>query len=443
MNTLLHQLIYYPLCRRFGALTSKPYAFRGRPWELVPVESTDFVEPTGSPIRLDLRSGRVVRILPQEGGWISDRLRFGCDGFYNRRIDRPRFRGAGVGLEVVGRALRRLSAVPSTLRVGEVDYEAGSVLNRLIGRPGTRLAVERNLPPSDRRGGFLLPPLEQLDQLLLVGSAVRLELPLFALRLRQERRRRGLGLFLLGSSSVGAEGEVDLGSSPSALRRMVEGRHPLCRRLTERTGFLLGSGSRRRADQRSLFRLVELLGGLSCGRWGSLLPTYSSIIKGELGLGGSNSTPPLPTEGEIQLLLNPTPSTLVGSGPALALSSHPVEGAEFLLPGTLPFETRTTLIQNSGVGSELRPATTPPGEGVRRGWRAIQYGFRLPEPEFDPPPPPHRWEVPSSPIRIGRVALRIGFRPPHPNPYRTGLVDINSAALAVGSERLFPPFNNF
>ena len=77
-----------------GALTSKPYAFEARPWELKKTESVDVMDAIGSNIRIDSKGWEVKRILPKinediNEEWISDKTRFSCDGLLNNRIDSP------------------------------------------------------------------------------------------------------------------------------------------------------------------------------------------------------------------------------------------------------------------------------------------------------------------------------------------------------------------
>src|SRR5690606_1082083 len=83
-----------------GALTSKPYAFSARPWELAKTESVDVLDAVGSNIRVDARGPQVMRILPRvhediNEEWISDKTRFACDGLMRQRLDRPFIRRSG------------------------------------------------------------------------------------------------------------------------------------------------------------------------------------------------------------------------------------------------------------------------------------------------------------------------------------------------------------
>src|SRR5499425_45723 len=83
-----------------GALTSKPYAFVARPWELRKTESVDVLDAVGSNIRIDARGPQVLRILPRlheaiNEEWISDKTRYAIDGLLRQRLDRPYVRRDG------------------------------------------------------------------------------------------------------------------------------------------------------------------------------------------------------------------------------------------------------------------------------------------------------------------------------------------------------------
>jgi NADH-quinone oxidoreductase subunit G len=83
-----------------GALTSKPYAFNARPWELRKTESVDVMDAQGCNIRVDTRGPQVMRVLPRlneeiNEEWISDKARHACDGLSRQRLDRPYVRVGG------------------------------------------------------------------------------------------------------------------------------------------------------------------------------------------------------------------------------------------------------------------------------------------------------------------------------------------------------------
>src|SRR5207249_6297690 len=87
-----------------GALTSKPYAYVARPWELRKTESVDVLDAVGSNIRVDARGDQILRVLPRlhedvNEEWISDKTRFAIDGLVRRRLDRPYIRRNGTLVE--------------------------------------------------------------------------------------------------------------------------------------------------------------------------------------------------------------------------------------------------------------------------------------------------------------------------------------------------------
>ena len=87
-----------------GALTSRPYAFEARPWELTKTETIDVMDAVGSNIRVDTKGWEVKRVLPRTNEeineeWISDKTRYACDGLLNNRIDSPYVRKNGKLIE--------------------------------------------------------------------------------------------------------------------------------------------------------------------------------------------------------------------------------------------------------------------------------------------------------------------------------------------------------
>ena len=87
-----------------GALTSKPYAFNARPWELSHTETVDVMDAIGSNIRVDTKGNQVLRVLPRlnediNEEWISDKTRYAIDGLKNQRLDKPYVRNENGSLE--------------------------------------------------------------------------------------------------------------------------------------------------------------------------------------------------------------------------------------------------------------------------------------------------------------------------------------------------------
>jgi len=102
-----------------GALTSKPYAFNARPWELKKTESVDVMDAQGCNIRVDTRGPQVMRVLPRlneevNEEWISDKARHACDGLARQRLDRPYLRVAASSSWPHGR--KRFAAIAAKVK---------------------------------------------------------------------------------------------------------------------------------------------------------------------------------------------------------------------------------------------------------------------------------------------------------------------------------------
>jgi len=188
-----------------GALTSKPYAFSARPWELTKTETIDVMDAVGSNIRIDARGREVMRILPRlhpdiNEEWISDKTRFIWDGLKRQRLDRPYIRENGKLRpaswdEALTAAAERLKSTPGeriAAIVGDLaPAEAIKALKDLtasIGTPHTDCRQD-GAPLGGVRESYLfnsgIAGVERADRILLVGTNPRWEAPLVNARIRK------------------------------------------------------------------------------------------------------------------------------------------------------------------------------------------------------------------------------------------------------------------
>ena len=202
-----------------GALTSKPYAFNARPWELKKTESVDVMDALGSAIRVDARGAAVLRVLPRTNEaineeWISDKTRYAVDGLARQRLDRPFLREGGKlrpatwveALDAV--AARVKSTTPD--RVGVIagdlqDAESMKAAKDLFGGLGvTSLDCRQDgmvLGHGQRESWLLnstIQGLEDADVILIVGSNPRIEAPVLNARLRKRWMAGALQVGLIG-----------------------------------------------------------------------------------------------------------------------------------------------------------------------------------------------------------------------------------------------------
>lgn len=254
-----------------GALTSKPFAFANRSWELRSVESIDILDSLGSSIRMDFRGSEIVRVLPKlnesiNEEWITDKIRFSYDGFKIGRLTVPLIRkqywGNGGHLrckyissswEYTLRVLTRLflfayvvhfSLLDENINfiVGElVDLNTLIALNRfteLLGLPSfecisTVYASSARKIDVDLREFYLLnKPIvhfERRGTYIFNGSNLQLESPLLNVRLHKHIRSKKFGFF---GSFLKAGLGTQLGISLHSMLRFIEGKHFFCRQIT-------------------------------------------------------------------------------------------------------------------------------------------------------------------------------------------------------------------
>ena len=204
-----------------GALTSKPYAFNARPWELKKTETVDVMDAMGAAIRVDSRGPAVLRVLPRinedvNEEWISDKTRFAVDGLARQRLDSPYIRENGrlrpaTWAEALSLAADRLSAAAPG-RIGAVagdlqdaeSLKATLDLFRALGSANTDCRQDGMALGTGPRESWLfnttIAGLEEADAILLVGTNPRFEAPVLNARLRRR--------WLAGALEVGLVGEA-------------------------------------------------------------------------------------------------------------------------------------------------------------------------------------------------------------------------------------------
>ncbi len=220
-----------------GALTSRPYAFEARPWELTKTLSIDVSDAVGANIRIDSRGREVKRVLPRVNDdvneeWLSDKGRFQVDGLARRRLDKPYLRRDGK-LEAVSwadafAAIAKINPGKSVAVVAGdlVDCETMFAAKALAGALGSTLLEGRqtgldydcsNLAAVNFNS--TLAGIEEADAILIVGSHVRWEAPLVNARLRKAAKR-GAKVFVVGPEWDASYPVTNLGNDLSVIDKL-------------------------------------------------------------------------------------------------------------------------------------------------------------------------------------------------------------------------------
>jgi NADH-quinone oxidoreductase subunit G len=254
-----------------GALTSKPYAFNARPWELTKTESIDVLDAVGSNIRIDSRGEVVLRILPRlneevNEEWLADKARFACDGLKAQRLDRPYVRKDGKLVEaswdealgVIADKVNALKATQIAAVVGNlVDVESTVALKDMMmamGSPNLECRQDGAKIDATDRAGYLMNTgiagLAQADVVLMIGTNPRHEAPLVNTRLRQAYLNNGAQMFNVGAAFDLTFPVTQLGDNPEVLAQIASGKHAVSEALKNAKNpvILLGAGALGRSD---------------------------------------------------------------------------------------------------------------------------------------------------------------------------------------------------
>jgi NADH-quinone oxidoreductase subunit G len=220
-----------------GALTSRPYAFEARPWELKKTLGIDVSDAIGANIRIDSRGREVLRVLPRVNDdvneeWISDKARYMVDGLTRRRLDRPWLRKNGKLIvatwDEAFAAIARVKPGKSIAAVAGdlVDCETMFAAKALVTALGGSLLEGRQTGMDYDTSNLAavnfnttLAGIETADAVLIVGSNVRVEAPLVNVRLRKAVKH-GAKVFLIGPEWETTFGGEFLGNDLSVLAKL-------------------------------------------------------------------------------------------------------------------------------------------------------------------------------------------------------------------------------
>ncbi|MFQ5347151.1 MAG: NADH-quinone oxidoreductase subunit NuoG [Rhodothalassiaceae bacterium] len=393
-----------------GALTSAPYAFEARPWELRKTESVDVMDAVGSNIRVDARGPQVMRILPRlhedvNEEWISDKTRFAYDGLARHRLDRPWVRRRGKlreaswqeAFEAIARALKGLRGEEIAGLVGDLNEMEGMYafreLLRSLGAPRIEGRQDGAALDASCRAGYLfnstIAGIERADLCLIIGSDVRREAPIINARIRKAVRHAGLAVANIGPDCDLGYAVEQLGDDAAILEAVRKGRHPIVKRLmaAERPMLILGQGALMRPDGAQILKAAHDIAG-TCGLVGedwngfNVLHTAAARV-GALDLG-------LVSEGGVGSILDDAKAGRLKAAfllgvdeidtAALAdcftvyIGSHGDEGvrhADVVLPAAAYTEKPGIYINTEGRVQLGERAVPPPGD-AREDWTILR-----------------------------------------------------------------------
>jgi NADH-quinone oxidoreductase subunit G len=396
-----------------GALTSRPYAFMARPWELAKVDSVDVLDATGTNIRVDSRGPDILRILPRvhedvNEEWMADRGRFSFDALKKRRLDRPWVRQDGKlrpasWPEAFQAIAAKLKGLPGD-RIGAVagglaDAESMVALKDLMTAMGsTNLDCREDGAALDasERAFYLfntsIAGIEQADALLVIGSNPRVEAPVLNARIRKRVINNHMPVGVIGVDANLTYPTKHLGDGPDALRGVMDSAFGEVLRNAKRPMILLGRGALARPDGAAVlaaawalsqslnavtaewngFNLLHTQGGQVAALDLGFLPGQGGKDLGAMLGGGVDA---LWLLGADQL----DPS-LIAPGTFVIYQGHHGDRAagraDVVLPGATYLEKDGTYVSTEGRVQRGRRAVFPPGE-AREDWRILRAASEL------------------------------------------------------------------
>jgi NADH-quinone oxidoreductase subunit G len=266
-----------------GALTSKPYAFTARPWELDKTQSIDVMDALGSAIRIDTRGREVMRILPRTNDdvneeWISDKTRHVVDGLRTQRLDQPYIRENGrlrpaswnEAFAKIADVMRPLTGSHIGAIVGDLAaVEEIFALKKLMGALRvTNIDARQDgaaLEPKWGRAGYLfnstIAGIERADALLIVGSNPRREAAVLNARIRKRWRAGGFPVALIGEKADLTYPYDYIGAGPESLASFAQSKHSNAFNNAERPLMILGAGALARPDGAAVAALAARIAG--------------------------------------------------------------------------------------------------------------------------------------------------------------------------------------
>ncbi|KAL7143829.1 hypothetical protein ABFS83_08G217500 [Erythranthe nasuta] len=383
-----------------GALTSKPFAFKARNWELKGTESIDVTDAVGSNIRIDSRGPEVMRILPRlnediNEEWISDKTRFCYDGLKRQRLNDPMIRGADGRFKVVSwrDALAVVAEVIHKVNPEEIvgvagklsDAESMIALKDFLNRMGSNnIWCEGNgpNPNADLRSGYIMNTgisgLEKADLFLLVGTQPRVEAAMVNARICKTVRANNAKVGYVGPTADFNYDHEHLGTGPATLTQLENGTHPFSAALSTAKNpvIILGSNIFNRNDKDAIFSTIDKIAKKSNASVNTLLVNAAQAAALDLGLVPESSGKSIESAkfvylmgaDDVDLEKLPEDSFVVYQGHH---GDRGVYRANVILPASAFSEKEGTYENTEGCAQTTVPAVPTVGDS-RDDWKIVR-----------------------------------------------------------------------
>ena len=386
-----------------GALTSKPYAFNARSWELKKTESVDVMDALGSAIRIDARGAAVLRVLPRineevNEEWISDKTRYAIDGLSRQRLDKPYIREGGrlrpatwsEALDAVAAKLKatkpeRVGVIAGDLQDAE-SMKSALDLFRGLGVQSTDCRQDGMALGDGPRESWLfnstIAGIEDADVVLFVGTNPRIEAPVLNARLRKRWVAGALRVGVIGEQADLTYSYDYLGAGPATLAGLAKDKSDFVKALkgAKNPAIIVGAGALNRADGAVVLKAAAAAAKAFGATW-NVLHTAASRVGG-LDMGfvpgtGGKTARQLAAKGgaDLLFLLGADEIDTQASGAyTVYLGTHGDRGAhkaDVILPGAAYTEKNGLYVNTEGRVQQGLRAVFPKGE-AKEDWAILR-----------------------------------------------------------------------
>lgn len=395
-----------------GALTSKPYQYNARPWELRKTETIDVMDAVGSNIRVDTRGREVLRVLPRlhediNEEWISDKTRYACDGLKYQRLDKPYVRDSKGKLKPASweEAFEAIAGVTEKLKGSEIAALVGDMadcesikalkdLMKAFGSDNIQCQTEGEDISLESRSSYLfntgISGLEEADAILLIGTNPRVEATMVNARIKKQVLHRKVPVGLILDSQPDLTYTYDyLGAGPETLESLTTARSGFAKILKDSKNpvLIVGDSVLKRSDAQAIqaiaAKLAEKVGAIRDDWNGyNILHTKASRVGAlDLGFVGKKSVSEIAKEaskGTIKALyllgaddIDPKEfgkTFIIYQGHHGDVGAH---HADVILPGSAYTEKEGLYVNMEGRVQRARKAVFAPGE-AKEDWKIIR-----------------------------------------------------------------------
>jgi len=405
-----------------GALTSRPYEFHARPWELSKTESIDVMDAVGSAIRVDTRGREVMRIMPRVNDavneeWISDKTRFIWDGLRTQRLDKPYVRAkngrlqpaswseafAAIKAAVDGKSGSDIGAVAGDLAGVEEMYALKGLMEALGSANVDCRQDGAALNPALGRSSYIFNPtiegIEEADAILIVGANPRFEASVLNARIRKAWRASDVKIGVVGDMGDLRYDYEQLGAGPETLKELADGKHKFFKALksAKRPMVIVGQGALARGDGAAILGLAAKIAdaaGASKADWNGFAVLHTAAARvGGLDLGfvpgeGGKDAAKMVADTDVLFLLGADEMDLrkrKQGGFTVYIGTHGDIGAhhaDVILPASAYTEKSATYVNTEGRVQMTTRAGFAPGD-AKEDWAILRalsdvLGHKLP-----------------------------------------------------------------